>query len=113
MSEQSSDPDLRKRLNEETARIGWRDLQVYYARGQVVEVDPAMNLLDVAVALSKDEANTFRGWMDQGRVRDVKPDQARQWYDDHQELWALVVAPWVLVQNSSTVNAAGSGHAVH
>ena len=44
--------------------------------------------------------------MADGRVGDVSPDLARAWYDRNAELWAVVVAPWVLVQDRS-------GHTLH
>lgn len=91
---------LRAKLNLETARIPWLELQRYYARGQVVAVSPQLDLMSVGVALSQDDKPRFQAWMDAGQVGEVDPDQARGWYEREEQLWALVVAPWVLVQDS-------------
>lgn len=99
MSSKSDRDTMRARLNLETSRIGWRDLQTYYARGHVVLVAADLDLLDVAAELAADNKAQFQQWMDAGRVGDVSPDQARGWYDQEAELWAVVVAPWVLVQD--------------
>lgn len=91
--------ELKHKLNLETSRIGWRDLQTYYARGHVVRVAPSLDLLDVAAELAADNKPLFERWLDAGEVGDVAPDLARSWYEGDVELWAVVVAPWVLVQD--------------
>lgn len=93
------DQDLRTRLNLETSRIGWRELQTYYARGQVVRVAADLDLLEVAEQLHADNKTRFEHWLAEGQVGDVSPDMARAWYDREAELWAVVIAPWVLVQD--------------
>ncbi len=104
-SHQSPD-DIKTKLNLETSRINWHDLQVYYARGHVVKVSPELDLLDVAAELAADNKARFESWMAGGQVGDVAPDLARHWYDENTELWAVVIAPWVLVQDRS-------GHVLH
>ncbi|MDX1587661.1 MAG: DUF2288 domain-containing protein [Oleiphilaceae bacterium] len=104
----AADELLRAKLNLETARIPWLELQRYYARGQVVAVSPQLDLMDVGVALSQDDKSRFQAWMDAGLVGEVDPDQARGWYQREEQLWALVVAPWVLIQDSPGPDAPGS-----
>jgi hypothetical protein len=101
MSEHLSGDELKAKLNLETSRICWHELQTYYARGQVVRVAPQIDLLDVAAELTADNKVQFQQWMEQGAVGEVSPDLARHWYDHNAELWAVVVAPWVLVQDRS------------
>lgn len=91
--------ELLAKLNLETSRIKWRDLQTYFARGHVVRVSPELDLLNVAVELTADNKARFEQWMSAGQVGEVTPDQARNWYEQDVELWALVVAPWVMVQD--------------
>lgn len=99
MSSPQSRNEIKARLNLETSRIGWRELQTYYARGHVVRVSPELDLLDVAAELTADNKDQFQQWMAQGQVGDISPDLARAWYDREADLWAVVVAPWVLVQD--------------
>lgn len=91
--------ELKVKLNAETSRIAWRELQTYYARGHVVRVSAELNLLEVAEQLTADNKARFEAWMAADQVGDVSPDLARAWYDRQAELWAVVVAPWVLVQD--------------
>lgn len=90
--------ELKTKLNLETSKINWRELQTYYARGHVVQVAPELDLLTVAVELVADNKTRFEAWMAAGKVGEVSADMARNWYDREADLWAVVIAPWVLVQ---------------
>ncbi|MFO8142826.1 MAG: DUF2288 domain-containing protein [Marinobacter sp.] len=101
MSSPESPDQLKARLNLETSRIHWHELQTYYARGQVVRVAAELDLLKVASELTADNKVQFEQWMSNGKIGDVSADLARTWYDRNAELWAVVIAPWVLVQDRS------------
>ncbi|MCC4308595.1 DUF2288 domain-containing protein [Alcanivorax marinus] len=89
---------LKAKLNQETARADWRELQPFFARGQTVAVAGDLDLIEVAVAFAEDRVEQIRQWRAQGRVDAVSDDQARGWFDAGQDMWTLVVKPWVLVQ---------------
>lgn len=93
-----SDEELRTLLNTETARISWEELQPWFARGQVVHIKTGVDLIEAGVALIRDDSARFQNWQTEGLVDGVSNDQARFWYEQKAELWALVIAPWVLVQ---------------
>jgi hypothetical protein len=99
MSSSESVNEIKARLNLETSRIHWHDLQTYYARGHVVRVAADTDLLNVACELAADNKAQFEHWLASGRVGDVTPDLARAWHQNNAELWAVVIAPWVLVQD--------------
>ena len=89
---------LRQEYHGQTARIHWHDLQTYYAQGSVVSIAPQLNLVEVAVQLGMDNTARFQQWIDAGEVAPVSDQQALAWYEANEELWAVVAAPWVLVQ---------------
>lgn len=93
-----TDAELRQELNLETAQIAWRDLQYFFASGAVISVARDLDLIEVALQLSRDNKAQFEQWLTQGRVHLVKDEQARQWWDEDAQLWSVVVKPWVLVQ---------------
>ncbi|MDP4536551.1 DUF2288 domain-containing protein [Alkalimonas collagenimarina] len=96
-------PELIKaKITSETARINWLELQKFYAAGSVVAVDVALDLVDVAFAFSQDDSAQVQSWLEQGSVARVSEPQAQQWFDAKQELWAVVISPWVLVQDKPT-----------
>lgn len=118
MSSSRNNDETKAKLNLETSRIRWHELQTYYARGQVVRVGKALDLLDVASELTADNRALFEQWLAAGDVGDVPPDMARAWYDRDAELWAVVVAPWVLVQERTEASLPSgsskpSGSSVH
>ena len=89
---------LRARLNLETGRIAWRDLQRFFASGQTIYVAPELDLVEVACAVASDAADAVRGWTASGLMAPVSDAQAREWYEAEAALWSVVVKPWVLVQ---------------
>ena len=92
---------LRAKLNGETAKMGWAEMQRHHARGVVVRVAGELDLIDVAVAMAHDDGVAVSRWMQAGQVGKVTDDQARDWLARDPALWSVVVAPWVLVQEKS------------
>ena len=90
----------------QTARIPFRDLQRYFAGGHLVRVGESLDLVEVAVALSRDEKPRVESWIAAGVVAGVSDDQARSWLAADVELWAVVAQPWVLVQEQGGASVA-------
>jgi hypothetical protein len=88
----------RIKLNQETARIPWSALQRFFAQGHVVWVSNDLDLIEVASWLSRDRTPSVTSAMEQGAVARVSDEQARCWSNAQASLWAVVVRPWVLVQ---------------
>jgi hypothetical protein len=92
------DDALRIELNSETATIRWQELEPHYARGAVVRVAPGLDLVDVAVRFARDDKSAVQHWLDEGAVAPASAEEARAWRETDAPLWAVVTAPWVLVQ---------------
>lgn len=88
----------KEKLNQETARIAWADLQKHFARGVVYQVDPSLDLIEVGYQMSVDNREQVGQWLDQELLGKVTDRQAGHWYETSAVLWATVVQPWVLVQ---------------
>ena len=89
---------FRAKINSETARIPWRELQRFFAAGKLRLVAPGIDLVEVAYALQQDDLDAVQAWVDGEELDAVSDDQARQWFEQDAELWAVVVKPWVLIQ---------------
>ncbi|NLC00653.1 MAG: DUF2288 domain-containing protein [Pseudomonas formosensis] len=88
-----------------TARIDWKDLEPHFARGELLEVDASLDLVEVAQALIDDNSAAVKGWMQQNLLTSLADARAADWHQrDPETLWAVVIRPWVLVQE----RAAGS-----
>lgn len=88
----------RAQVNLETAQIGWRELQPYFARGATVVVEESLDLVDVAFQISKDNKAQVAQWLESGQIGKVTDTQALAWYETDALLWAVVARPYVLVQ---------------
>ncbi len=97
-SESGTDAALRAEIHSQTARIAWHELQPHYARGAVVLVQEDVDLVEVAIHLRRDNKAQFEAWIAGGQVAGVSDEVASAWYERNPEVWAVVVAPWVLVQ---------------
>ena len=100
MSEASGrDPAVvRQKLNQDTAKIKWGALNEHQQIECVIAVSADLDLIDVAYEFILDNHDQVEAWMEQEQVMRVSDEQAKQWKTEDCELWAVVVAPWVLVQ---------------
>jgi len=89
----------RAKILSETARIPWRELQRFFAAGKVFQVAPDLDLVDIAHALQQDELERVRPLTENGQLAPVSDEQAKAWFGDDAVLWAVVIKPWVLVQD--------------
>ena len=99
MTNDSADIELvRAKLNSETAKIHWKELQKFFAAGKVLYVEPELDLIDVAFALHRDNAELVQQWLITSSIYAVSDTQAKDWLRADSTLWTTVVKPWVLVQ---------------
>lgn len=99
-SEITNEQLVRGKLNSETARIAWKELQRYFAGGYTLLVSQQLDLIDVGYQFHQDNAAQIEQWLNSELISQVSNEQARQWFNDDATLWACVVSPWVLIQDS-------------
>jgi len=90
---------LKQEIHSETSKIAWSELQRFFAAGKAIYVSLDLDLIEVALQISSDNSNKIRRWMDKAKLAPVSDDQARYWIDTDATVWAVVVKPWVLVQD--------------
>ncbi len=91
---------LRQKLNLETTKIRWGLLDHYQQQDSVIEVTKQLDLIDVACEFVRDNRVQVKTWLDQLLINKVSNAQAQVWKAEDREIWAVVVAPWALVQDS-------------
>lgn len=91
----------KEKLLLETARMRWHDLQVFFARGVVLNVDSSLDLLTVATAVAQNDVELVADWQKESMVAAPDNRLARDWYQEDKILWSVVVAPFVLVQDKT------------
>ena len=97
-TEQGLEIDRRHLFNAQTGKIGWQELQRHFARGLVIKVAAGMDLVEVASHVAVDNVVLVEQWLTSGQMRRAETEDARDWNARDAEFWAVVSAPWVLVQ---------------
>ena len=96
MSEPTS--TLYAKLLGETARIQWKELQPFFARGALLWVNPERDLIAVAETLAKNDHVRVAAWLKDGTLEKMSAPRAMDYVERDPGLWAVVVSPWVVIQ---------------
>ncbi|SDH36607.1 DUF2288 domain-containing protein [Pseudomonas panipatensis] len=99
MTEKTS--TLYAKLLGETAMISWQELQPFFARGALLQVAAGLDLVEAAQAVAEDDHEKVARWLGNGELAKVDEARAEDFLARDPQLWAVVVAPWVLVQERS------------
>jgi len=89
---------LHDKLNRETARLPWAELQRHFAAGTVIEVAAGLDLIAVAMQFANDDKAALAPEIEAQRIGRVSDAHAQAWLEQQALLWTVVVAPFVLVQ---------------
>ena len=98
MNESNSVDIARVKVNLETSQIAWNELQRFFASGSAVFVASSLDLIDVAYQFSIDNKDQVTKWMQNNQISLVSDQQALMWLEADTTVWAVVVKPWILVQ---------------
>lgn len=90
---------LYAKLLGETASITWSELQPFFARGALLWVEAPLDLIEVAEAVAENQAEKVAAWLAGEEVSKVSESRALDLLERDPPLWAVVVAPWVLIQD--------------
>lgn len=90
--------DLKQKLLLETGKIEWQELQKHFAHGVVVIIDGKLDLVQVATDFAEDNSKRIEEWTQKGLIARAMDGDARRWNENNTAFWAVVAAPWVLVQ---------------
>jgi hypothetical protein len=95
---QQTPSELYLKLLGETARISWAELQPFFARGVLLQVTAGEDLVAVAEALAADDRAEVAARLSSGQLSKLSTDTAQDLLSRDPPLWAVVVAPWVVIQ---------------
>jgi len=94
-----NDPDsIRKKLEGEAGTADWKVLEPHFLRGAIIIIAPDLDIIDVGVKVATDDAAQIEAWMKGGKIAKPGQTDADRWEKAGTEVTALVVAPFVLVQ---------------
>lgn len=87
------------KINLETAKIAWSELQRFFAAGQALVVGTELDLTEVALKMSQDDSEYVSGLISTDRIERVSDQQAKEWIEQDAQVWCVVVKPYILVQS--------------
>ena len=90
--------EIKAKLNLETGKLAWQELERFFAKGVVVYIKPGLDLVEVASAIAQDQKNEITKLLASGQVSKPSIEQVEVWHRDDQVFWAVVVSPWILIQ---------------
>jgi len=93
-----SENDRRILLNQETGIVTWPEVQRHFARGVLIYVKESLDLVTVADAFVVDNKSSIETWYKSDLIARIPDDIAQRWAEEDISLWAIVIAPWILVQ---------------
>ena len=79
-----------------TGTVPWSYLLPHHSTGNLYFVDPSLNLTNVGVAISANEVDKVKAWLESGDLVKIEAIHAAQWQNGEMEFEALVVTPFVL-----------------
>jgi len=91
----------KKEINLETSQIPWHELQRFFASGLAISVDSGIDLVDAAYQFSLDNKAQVEQWMTEKKIAPVSDQQALKWFENDTAVWAVVIKPWILVQEET------------
>jgi hypothetical protein len=94
---------LYAKLLGETASITWKELEPFFAKGALLWVDPALDLIAAAEAVATDDGDKVAAWLAEDKVAKLSETRALDIFERDPPLWAVVVSPWIMIQERASV----------
>ncbi|MFW7378986.1 MAG: DUF2288 domain-containing protein [Oligoflexus sp.] len=93
--------DLREKLLAELDELPWSELTRPFAAGRLYLVRQGIDIIDVAVAMAVNDAQTIASWMAENLFGRAEDEEVRHWLKEQSRFQVLIVSPFVLVQEKT------------
>lgn len=97
---QENELTLKQKLNMETAKLHWKDLQLFFAKGNLLRVEPSEDLLTVAEYIASNNQTQIEQLIAESKIAFATPEWVKNNCKTDTLLWTVVVAPYVLCQQT-------------
>ena len=92
--------DLEAKLEKYTGEVDWSYLKKHYESGALIYVDSSLKLAAVGKAISEDDTESISAWKKSGDIVQPSEPHAAYWEESKLTFLALVVSPFVLIQET-------------
>ena len=87
-----------ERLEKYTGEVTWKYLKSHFEAGALVYIDQALSITEVGEAFTSDDAARVKEWRGKGDIVTPSAPHAEYWEQSGTVFRALVVSPFVLIQ---------------
>ncbi|MCO7227252.1 DUF2288 family protein [Pleionea sp. CnH1-48] len=94
----TTDELVTAKLNLETGVLSWKELELFFARGQLILVKSGADLVDAAKHFANDDKAMVQQLLDSATVRQPDLDWVKENCQSDTQFWAVVISPFVLIQ---------------
>lgn len=88
----------REKLEKYTGEVGWEELRPHYENGALLFVDLSIPIVDAGLAIANDDIDRVAEWRGNGDLVNPSDPHAEYWKKSGARFRALVVSPFVLIQ---------------
>lgn len=91
--------DIKTRLTQDLADVDWNDIKPHAQRDAVIVVNEKLDILEVGVAIAKDDTVAVQHWITEQLIKKPSNQQLSNWNVNPSQIFkTLIVQPFVLVQ---------------
>ncbi len=91
--------ELREQFKTDLADVCWKDLRIHMQRDAIITVAGELDLIDVAVAVARDEKERVGPWIEGGQLSKPGREQLDCWEAELDKGFRmLIVQPFILIQ---------------
>ncbi|MCW8856512.1 MAG: DUF2288 domain-containing protein [Kangiella sp.] len=90
--------ELIMKLNGETAIVAWKEIERFFAKGNLLLIEQGVDLINCAADLSLDNAEAIKPLIDSEKIQRMPLEFVKENCQPETEFWSVVVAPYILAQ---------------
>ena len=87
-----------EKLNMETGTLLWKDLELFFAKGNLIRVENSQDLIKVAAMIADNAHQEIEVLIANKQIEFMTPDWVKNNCESNSEFWTVVVAPYVVCQ---------------
>ena len=93
---------LYAKLLGDPAEISWKELEPFFAKRALLWVEAGLDLIEAAEGMAEDKRDKVAAWLASGSLGEVSATRALDLLERDPSLWAVVVSPWILIQERAS-----------
>ena len=90
--------ELVAKLNGETAIVAWKEIERFFAKGDLLLIEQGVDLINCAADMSLDNKDEIGRLIKDEKIKAMSLEFVKANCQPETEFWTVVVAPYILAQ---------------